>query len=367
MMNKIQTLLGAALIGAAAASAQTPGTLTVTLPANTDTLFLAPVPVADFYGSNRNGAIAGLADTVVVSGQTTYVLDLDPDEALAVIIKPSSNRRSEIVYAAPGETLTVDFTGPVNVMKGSHLVEGISQFNAFTDSVVTAYQALPSTATDAEREALRQSLTDRAFAMAMANKDNSLGMYMTGEIPSWNELMQAFDALGPGAKESFLSPIYARLDNMIARKRAIEAAAEAIKVGLPAPDFSLPDAQGNMVSLSQFKGKWVMLDFWGSWCGWCIKGFPKLKDAYEQYKPELEILGVDCNEPEANWRKGVEKYKLPWVNVYNPEGTTILSDYAVQGFPTKIIVNPEGKIANITVGENPAFFDTLAKLINEVK
>lgn len=140
MMNKIQTLLGAALIGAAAASAQTPGTLTVTLPANTDTLFLAPVPVADFYGSNRNGAIAGLADTVVVSGQTTYVLDLDPDEALAVIIKPSSNRRSEIVYAAPGETLTVDFTGPVNVMKGSHLVEGISQFNAFTDSVVTAYQ-----------------------------------------------------------------------------------------------------------------------------------------------------------------------------------------------------------------------------------
>ncbi len=63
----------------------------------------------------------------------------------------------------------------------------------------------------------------------------------------------------------------------------------------------------------------------------------------------------------------MEKYKLPWVNVYNPEGTTILSDYAVQGFPTKIIVNPEGKIANITVGENPAFFDTLAKLINEVK
>lgn len=134
-----------------------------------------------------------------------------------------------------------------------------------------------------------------------------------------------------------------------------------------APDFTLKNLEGKDVKLSDFRGKWVIIDFWGSWCGWCIKGFPKLKDAYEQYKPELEILGVDCNEPEANWRKGVEKYKLPWVNVYNPEGTTILSDYAVQGFPTKIIVNPEGKIANITVGENPAFFDTLAKLINEVK
>jgi peroxiredoxin len=368
MMNKIQTLLGAALIGAAAASAQTPGTLTVTLPANTDTLFLAPVPVADFYGSNRNGAIAGLADIVVVSGQTTYVLDLDPDEALAVIIKPSSNRRSEIVYAAPGETLTVDFTGPVNVMKGSHLVEGISQFNAFTDSVVTAYQALPSTATDAEREALRQSLTDRAFAMAMANKDNSLGMYMTGEIPSWNELMQAFDALGPGAKESFLSPIYARLDNMIARKRAIEAAAEAIKVGLPAPDFSLPDAQGNMVSLSQFKGKWVMLDFWGSWCGWCIKGIPQMKEQWAELKDrDVVFLSIACNDSKDTWLGALAKYDLPWVNVWSdpdtPSSQAVQSVYAVSGYPTKLVIDPQGNIALIVVGEDPSFYDQLRALL----
>ena len=137
MMNKIQTLLGAALIGAAAASAQTPGTLTVTLPANTDTLFLAPVPVADFYGSNRNGAIAGLADTVVVSGQTTYVLDLDPDEALAVIIKPSSPRRSELVHAPHGEPPPVDFTGPVNVTEAAAVVEGIPEFRALRASTDT--------------------------------------------------------------------------------------------------------------------------------------------------------------------------------------------------------------------------------------
>ena len=89
-----------------------------------------------------------------------------------------------------------------------------------------------------------------------------------------------------------------------------------------------------------------------------------MKDAYEQYKPELEVIGVDCNEPEDKWRKAVEKYELPWVHVYNPSDSDVLANYGVQGFPTKVIVNPEGKIADITVGENPAFFDTLGRLIN---
>ncbi len=65
------------------------------------------------------------------------------------------------------------------------------------------------------------------------------------------------------------------------------------------------------------------------------------------------------------WRKGVEKYKIPWINVYNPENSTLLSEYGVQGFPTKIIISPQGKIANITVGEDPNFFNTLGILINE--
>ncbi len=132
-----------------------------------------------------------------------------------------------------------------------------------------------------------------------------------------------------------------------------------------APNFTLKDLEGKDVSLSDFRGKWVILDFWGSWCIWCIKGFPELKEAYEKYKDELVIIGIDCNEGETEWRAGVAKYELPWVNVYCPKDNTLTAEFGVQGFPTKAIVDPEGKIRNITTGHNPEFFTALANLLGK--
>ena len=65
-----------------------------------------------------------------------------------------------------------------------------------------------------------------------------------------------------------------------------------------APDFELPDLQGNPLKLSSLRGKYVVLDFWGSWCIWCIRGVPRMKEAYSKYKDKMEILGVDCQDTE---------------------------------------------------------------------
>lgn len=134
---------------------------------------------------------------------------------------------------------------------------------------------------------------------------------------------------------------------------------------IPAPDFKLKDLNGKEVSLSDYRGKWVILDFWGSWCIWCIRGIPELKEAYEKYNGQLEIIGIDCNETEEAWRAGVEKYGLNWVNVYCPKSDyEILKAYDVQGFPTKAIVDPEGNLVNITVGHDPNFYTVLSKLLD---
>ena len=95
--------------------------------------------------------------------------------------------------------------------------------------------------------------------------------------------------------------------------------------------------------------------------------FPELKAAYEKYKPELEVIGIDCQETPERWKAGVERHQLPWVHVYlsQEKQTELLGAYGVQGFPTKVIVNPEGKIMNITSGEDPAFYTTLAKLMGK--
>ena len=142
------------------------------------------------------------------------------------------------------------------------------------------------------------------------------------------------------------------------------------EVLVPAPDFTLKNIDGNPVSLSEFQGKWVVLDFWGSWCRYCIMGIPDMKATYSEYHPQgLEIIGIDCNETDEAWRAAVASYELPWINVYNPDGrnSVVTQEYKIQGYPTKIVVNPEGYIARTFLGEDPAFYAYIASLFSDKK
>lgn len=135
-----------------------------------------------------------------------------------------------------------------------------------------------------------------------------------------------------------------------------------------APDFTFKDIDGKDVSLSDFRGKWVVIDFWGAWCGWCIKGFPALKEAYKKYNDRMVVIGVDCNDTPQAWRDAVRKYDLPWVNVYNDQKDgELLMKYGIQGFPTKAIINPEGKLVDLTTGEDPSFYSRLATFLTGEK
>lgn len=134
---------------------------------------------------------------------------------------------------------------------------------------------------------------------------------------------------------------------------------------VPAPDFTLKSIDGQDVSLVDFQGNWVVLDFWGAWCKWCIKGIPEMKETYKKYHDMgLEIIGIDCRDTPDQWKAAVAQYQLPWVNVYNPEGSNLLTEYAIQGFPTKILVNPEGYLYEIFIGEDPAFYEYIDSIFS---
>lgn len=295
--------------------------------------------------------------------------ELDAAGPARYMIPFGGPRQGIDLYAAPGENLAVIVSSesPLEyVVTGSKLMDGITDLKQKSGEIIGKYQAAANATPrdEAGMEAAQNAYSALFKDYMTANPENPASLYallnMDGE-----DFMNAYAALSDALKSTALFPLVENQKTYVEKSIEADKKMQELQSGnVDAPNFTLKNLEGKDVSLSDFRGKWVIIDFWGSWCGWCIKGFPKLKDAYEQYKPELEILGVDCNEPEANWRKGVEKYKLPWVNVYNPADTDILTNYAVQGFPTKVIVSPEGKIANITVGENPAFFDTLAKLIN---
>ena len=141
-----------------------------------------------------------------------------------------------------------------------------------------------------------------------------------------------------------------------------QAPEQASEAAVMAPDFTLNDLQGKPLSLKSLRGKYVVLDFWGSWCGWCIRGIPKMKEYYAKYQGKFEILGIDCNDTEAKWKEAVKKNELPWLHVYNPQSSNLLRIYRIEGFPTKIIVGPDGSIVKTIIGEDPQFYTFLDEL-----
>ena len=144
---------------------------------------------------------------------------------------------------------------------------------------------------------------------------------------------------------------------------ATAASAQKITVGAKAPDFSAMKTDGSVFTLSSLQGKYVVLDFWGSWCKWCIKGFPDMKAAYAKHKDKVEFVGIACRDTEYKWKSATAKYELPWISTLNPAANDLVRVYDVQGFPTKIIIDPQGNIAKIILGEDPAFYTYLDEVL----
>ena len=140
--------------------------------------------------------------------------------------------------------------------------------------------------------------------------------------------------------------------------------AQGIVEGAKAPDFSAKKVDGTTFTLSSLQGKYVVLDFWGSWCKWCIKGFPDMKTAYARHKGKVEFVGIACRETEEKWKTATAKYELPWISVLIPAENDLVKVYQVQGFPTKIVVDPQGRIAKVILGEDPAFYTYLDGILD---
>lgn len=181
-----------------------------------------------------------------------------------------------------------------------------------------------------------------------------------------DNLDSLYDLLGEKVRSGKLKPL---LDNKmtmhheyLANVRAREKM-NAVKE-LPAPDFTLPDVQGKPFKLSSLygKGKYTVLDFWGMWCGWCVQGIPKMKEYYAKHRERVEFVGVDCNEPEKTWRKGLEKHQMPWIGVWAGNDRSVQNDYGIQAYPTKIVIDPTGVIVKRFEGESEEFYEFLDSL-----
>lgn len=126
-----------------------------------------------------------------------------------------------------------------------------------------------------------------------------------------------------------------------------EEPSSAVKVGQVAPDFSLPDPSGKMISLSSFRGKYVLVDFWASWCGPCRQENPNVVKAYQQFKGKnFTILGVSLDKTKDKWQQAIKDDGLAWNHVSDLKfwDSAVVPLYGINAIPTNFLLDPQGKI-----------------------
>ncbi len=125
------------------------------------------------------------------------------------------------------------------------------------------------------------------------------------------------------------------------------AAEKQTAIGQAAPDFTMNDTDGKPVSLSSFRGKYVLVDFWASWCGPCRQENPNVVKVYNDYKGKnFTILGVSLDKNKDAWLKAIEDDHLTWNHVSDLQywDNSAAKLYGIQAIPANFLIDPEGKI-----------------------
>ena len=298
----------------------------------------------------RNFELQQVDSTFVTDGKFTFKGNAD-----GKIFGQVSAESSRSLYVILDGNVKVDLAQ--GAASGTPENEGLTAWSAKFDAPMNSLQAIQQQAQSMRREG---TATEEAMRELSAKYDSVMTQMVDGLKQMCAENMQMkFPALYLGFYGTYLAneelialseqqPAFLEVSLLHRLNKAIQGWKNQ-KVGAPVVDFAMADTTGVERHLTEFvgKGKYVLVDFWASWCGPCRQEMPEVKKIYEQYKDKgFDIVGVSLDNNKKAWTGAIEKMQLPWHHIsdlkgWNCEGAAI---YGINSIPATILFGPDGKV-----------------------
>jgi thiol-disulfide isomerase/thioredoxin len=350
-------------------------------------LFLLPITLAAGAQAQKTklqGNIEGLNDPFIIiydagtvkkfdtvhvkNGKFTWKAKLPNPQKLTIRFP------KEILplYAGKGK---IRITGHVDSLKqlrisGSPLQEEANEYYAsikhFNDEINAINQQYNKASKDEQKVLLEN------WERLQLQKKEKLAQHVAAHSKSYFSVDLIADEAS-NAEYPDIKPLYDLLDPTLLQSLAGKKLSDRLALlkrsapGEPMLSFTQNSVDGRPVHFADFKGKYVFVDFWASWCAPCRAENPNVLAAYNRYKDKnFTVLGISLDDKEEKWKKAIKDDKLPWTQVSDLKGfqNQVSAYYGIRGIPSTLLVGPDGKIiAKDLRGE--ALHKKLAELLDK--
>ncbi|MBB5397057.1 AhpC/TSA family protein [Mucilaginibacter sp. AK015] len=230
-----------------------------------------------------------------------------------------------------------------------------SQLNVIVDKAKKLTAEAQNAPAAQQRSAAFQNSVQAKYKVLQAEQKSVLKNFITAHPSSYISLLALSGISGPTPQVAEIEPLFNQLSADLQNSeggKQLKISIDALKltdIGAIAPDFTQNDVNGLPVQLSSFRGKYVLIDFWASWCGPCRQENPNLVKLYNKYKGKnFTVLGVSLDKPEdkSAWLAAIKNDGLTWTQVSDLKywGNLAATLYGVQSIPQNFLIDPQGKI-----------------------
>jgi peroxiredoxin len=269
-----------------------------------------------------------------------------PRNAIGIYLEPGM-----VTVSSPDSLENAEVTGDAVNADNKRLTEALAPITAEMAALVKAYMANDPKQRPGQVLSVFSKSKDSLYNVQKqiylifikANPNAMLSLFAlrqyAGDFPDVSELEPVFNLLSDSVKATKLGMAFAA--NLTKLK--------ATAIGAMAPDFTQPDTSGVNISLHDFRGKYVLVDFWASWCIPCRQENPNVVKAYNEFKDKgFTAISVSLDQPgkRSNWIKAIKKDQLTWTQVSDLKfwKNQVAQLYYIEAIPQNFLVGPDGKI-----------------------